>query len=324
MDIFDQYQPLINRINQCLLESISPKLPSNLHEPIHYFLDDQSGKKIRPLLSVFSCDALGGDSEDAIAAATAIELFHDFTLIHDDIMDQDELRRGKPTIHVKWDSGTAILVGDALIGLSFQQLMRSPTNYLNQVAMIFAEALVKVCEGQALDKLFETMPAVSLDSYLDMIAQKTAWLFKVACEIGAILGGGSQEQVHLLSEYGFNLGMAFQIQDDLLDFIADESKLGKKIGSDFKMDKKTYITLKYQDMLQQNPQLRKNYPQHEIDFDSLADFQKALHEIGLVKEVEKEVNHYFEKSIVFLKEVLPNRTDHALYKISQLIHERQY
>lgn len=324
MDIFDQYQPLIKRVNQCLLESISPKLPSNLHEPIHYFLDDQSGKKIRPLLGVLSCDALGGNSEDAIAAATAIELFHDFTLIHDDIMDQDELRRGKPTIHVKWDSGTAILVGDALIGLSFQQLMRSPEKHLSRVAKIFSEALVKVCEGQALDKLFESMTDVSLDSYLDMIAKKTAWLFKVACEIGAILGDGSQKQVNLLSQYGYNLGLAFQIQDDLLDFVADESKLGKKIGSDFKMDKKTYITLKYQDMLRRDPQLQKNYPQREIDYDTLADFQKALNEIGLVKEVEKEANAYFDKSIAYLQEALPHKNDHPLYEISRFIHDRQY
>lgn len=324
MDIFDRYQPLIHRINQCLLESISPTLPQNLHEPIHYFLDDQSGKKIRPLLSVFSCDALGGNSEDAVAAATAIELFHDFTLIHDDIMDQDDLRRGKPTIHVKWDSGIAILVGDALIGLSFQQLMRSPKEHLNRVAKIFSEALVKVCEGQALDKLFESTPQVTLQSYLDMIAKKTAWLFKVSCEIGAILGNGSEKQVNLLSQYGYNLGLAFQIQDDLLDFTADESKLGKKVGSDFRMDKKTYITLKYQDMLQRNPQLRQNYPQREIDYNSLSDFQKALYEIGLVKEVEKEANHYFEKSISYLRQAMPNTGDHPLYEISRFIHDRQY
>lgn len=323
MDIFDRYQPLIKRINQCLLESVPPQSPPNLREPIHYFLD-QSSKKIRPLLSLFCCDAMGGNSEDAVAAATAIELFHDFTLIHDDIMDQDDLRRGKQTIHVKWDSGTAILVGDALIGLSFQQLLRSPENFLNPVVKIFSEALVKVCEGQALDKLFESARQVSLESYLDMIAKKTAWLFRVSCEIGAILGGGGENQVNLLSQYGYNLGMAFQIQDDLLDFIADESKLGKKLGSDFRMDKKTYITLKYQDMLQQNPVLRKNYPQQETAYDSFADFQKALYEIGLVKEVEKEVNHYFEKSISYLQDALPHRADHPLYEISQLIHDRQY
>lgn len=323
MDIFKQYNTLIERINQYLIESMSPESPENLREPIQYFFD-QPSKKIRPLLSVFCCEAVGGNKEDAIPAATAIELFHDFTLIHDDIMDQDEMRRGKPTIHMKWDSGTAILVGDALIGLSFQQLIKSPQKYLDQVVKIFSEALVKVCEGQALDKSFETAPHVNLENYLDMIAKKTAWLFKVSCEIGAILGSGSSKRVEELAQYGYNLGLAFQIQDDLLDFVADETKLGKKIGSDFKMDKKTYITLKYQEILKNKPELKKQYPIQEKDYKSLADFQKTLKEIGLVKEVENEVNRYFEESLNWLQKVLPHKIDHPLYKITQLIQERQY
>lgn len=323
MDIFKQYSTLIDRINQCLIDSVSPDLPETLREPIQYFFN-QPSKKIRPLLSVFCCEALGGIEKDAIHAATAIELFHDFTLIHDDIMDQDELRRGKATIHMKWDSGTAILVGDALIGLSFQQLLKSPVNYLNQVVRIFSDALVKVCEGQALDKSFETATNVRLENYLNMIAKKTAWLFKVSCEIGAILGGGNSHQIEQFSQYGYNLGMAFQIQDDLLDFIADEGKLGKKIGSDFKMDKKTYITLKYQQILQNNPELKKQYPTHEKEYKSLKDFQKALREIGLVREVENEVDQYFKNSLNYLHKILPHKTEHPLYKITRLIEERQY
>lgn len=323
MDIFKQYNSLIERINQCLLDSISPELPKILAEPIQYFFN-QPSKKIRPLLSIFCCNAVGGAEDDAIHAGTAIELFHDFTLIHDDIMDKDELRRGKPTIHVKWDSGIAILVGDALIGLSFQQLMKSSGIYLNQVAKIFSDALVKVCEGQALDKSFETIPQVSLADYLEMIAKKTAWLFKVACEIGAILGGGTPAQIEHLSNFGYNLGLAFQIQDDLLDFTADEGKLGKKIGSDFRMDKKTYITLKYQEILKDNLQLKNQYPDQEKDFDSLADFQKALREIGVMSAVEKEVNQYFEKSLNLLCELLPDEKNHPLYMITHFIKDRQY
>lgn len=323
MDIFKQYNPLIEHINQCLIDSVSPELPGTLRDPIQYFFS-QPSKKIRPLLSVFCCEALGGNKEHVIPAATAIELFHDFTLIHDDIMDQDELRRGNPTIHTKWDSGTAILVGDALIGLSFQQLVKSPENYLNQVVKIFSDALVKVCEGQALDKSFETYSNVNLENYLDMIAKKTAWLFKVSCEIGAILGGGNANQIENLSKYGYNLGLAFQIQDDLLDFIADEGKLGKKIGSDFKMDKKTYITLKYQEILQNSPELKEKYPAHERDYKSLADFQKTLKEIGLVREVENEVDQYFKDCLNYLQKVLPDKITHPLYEITRLIEDRQY
>jgi len=323
VDIFTQYKPWIDRINECLLESVSPRLPRTLSEPIHYFLNNPS-KKIRPLLNIFCCEAVGGNVEDAIPAATAIELFHDFTLVHDDIMDEDDLRRGKPTIHKKWDSGTAILVGDALIGLSFQQLVKSPANYLNQVVKIFSEALVKVCEGQALDKSFETAPQVTPDNYLDMIAKKTAWLFKASCEIGTTLGGGSARQVEQLSQYGYRLGLAFQIQDDLLDFTADENKLGKKIGSDFKMDKKTYITLRYQSILNENPALAKQYPLNETDYQSLADFQKALRELGVVNAVETEINQYFEESVNSLREALPQVNDHPLHQISRFLHDRQY
>jgi geranylgeranyl pyrophosphate synthase len=239
-------------------------------------------------------------------------------------MDQDELRRGKPTIHVRWDSGTAILVGDALIGLSFQQLVKSPAEYLNPIVKIFSEALVKVCEGQALDKSFETILKVDLDNYLDMIAKKTAWLFKVSCEMGAILGGGSPSQVDHLAQYGYHLGLAFQIQDDLLDFVADESMLGKKVGSDFKMDKKTYITLKYESALSQNPDLAARYPEHVADFPSLPEFQKALQELGVVKDVEMELNQYFETSLNYLEEVLHFDANHPLYKITFLVRDRQY
>jgi geranylgeranyl diphosphate synthase type II len=323
VDIFVQYRPWIDRINQCLLESVSPQLPRTLSDPINYFLNNPS-KKIRPLLSIFCCEAVGGNAEDAIPAATAIELFHDFTLIHDDIMDEDDMRRGKPTIHKKWDGGTAILVGDALIGLSFQQLVKSPVNHLNEVVKIFSEALVKVCEGQALDKSFETASQVNLDNYIDMIAKKTAWLFKASCEIGTIIGGGSPLQVEQLSQYGFRLGLAFQIQDDLLDFIADESILGKKIGSDFKMDKKTYITLKYQSILNENPGLAERYPLNEADYPSLADFQKALRELGIVNAVEMEINRYFDESMNSLRKALPHVNNHPLHQISSFLHDRQY
>ncbi|MFQ5584011.1 MAG: polyprenyl synthetase family protein, partial [Calditrichia bacterium] len=220
MEIFNRYKSYLERIDQSLLDSIPAQLPSTLKEPMLYFLSHPS-KKLRPLLTIFSCEALGGRLAVALPVATAVELFHDFTLIHDDIMDEDDLRRGKPTIHVKWDSGTAIMVGDALIGLAYQQLMKSPSRFLSGIVEMFSEALVIVCEGQALDKAFETSRRVNMTEYLAMISKKTAWLFKTACGIGAILGGASPREIELLSQFGNNLGLAFQIQDDLLDFTAD-------------------------------------------------------------------------------------------------------
>ena len=175
-----------------------------------------------------------------------------------------------------------------------------------------------------MDKSFETVRKVTLYDYLDLIAKKTAWLFRVSCEMGAILGGGSRAQIDNLAQYGYDLGMAFQIQDDLLDFVADESKLGKKVGSDFKMEKKTYITLKYDSIWQQNPDLAKRFPEHVASFSSLPDFQNALQEMGVVNQVQNELNQYFEKSLNSLKKVLPVDNDHPLYRITHLVHDRQY
>lgn len=171
MEFSEQFKPYIERVRQDLLNSVAPSLPSSLSEPIHYFLQ-MPGKKIRPLLTLFSCQAVGGRWETALPAAIAVELFHDFTLIHDDIMDQDDLRRGFQTLHVKYGESTAILVGDALIGLAYQELIKSPPDSRDAIVKIFTEALVKVCEGQALDKEFESREQVSVDEYLDMIGKK--------------------------------------------------------------------------------------------------------------------------------------------------------
>lgn len=276
------------------------------------------------MLTLFSCQAIGGDTDDALPAATAIELFHDFTLIHDDIMDQDELRRGLTTLHVKYDEGTAILVGDLLIGLAYQQLMKSTSPQIDKIINIFTEALVKVCEGQALDKEFETRTDVSVDEYLDMISKKTGWLIKVACSIGGLSGNAAPEQVELLTSFGDNLGLGFQIQDDLLDFIADESKLGKKVGSDFRMDKKTHVTLKYRELLQADATLQSRYPMNIPEFNSFSDFQSALYEIGVVESVRKEADFYIQNALSALEKISPLDENNYLYQITQFLQSRQY
>jgi geranylgeranyl pyrophosphate synthase len=320
VDIFDKYKSYLDKIDQSLSDSVPNNLHPALKEPIQYFLNLPS-KKIRPLLTIISCKILGGKIEDALGAAAAVELFHDFTLIHDDIMDDDELRRGEPTIHIKWDNGTAIMVGDVLIGLALQQLMKSPDQHLNRVTKIFGEALVKVCEGQALDKTFETAPQVNMEAYMEMILNKTAWLFKVSCAMGAIVGDGSDEEIKSISRFGDSLGLAFQIQDDLLDFIADEKELGKRVGSDFKMDKKTYVNLKYQQILNQNPELQKRYPKQEKEFGSFGEFQTALYELGVVEEVEKDIAGYFQTCNEALQTM---KYSQPLWEISNIIYQRKF
>ncbi len=323
LDIFEKLTPLNRKIQQYLSGTIRETFPESLKDPITYFLDTP-GKKIRPLFTALSCEAVGGNADDALPAAAGIELFHDFTLVHDDIMDRDDLRRGKPTIHRKWDEGTAILVGDALIGMAYVSLQKCSSDRLPEVLQHFSEAVIKVCEGQALDKEFEKASSVSLDEYLEMISKKTAWLFKVSCQIGAILGNGTTEQVEALTHFGYSLGMGFQIQDDLLDFIADETKLGKKVGSDFKMDKKTYVTLKYQECLRNNSHLRSTYPENIWEFPSLEALKKALYNIGAVEETRKIVDRYIDEALEALSQIQPLNEQNPLYQITLFLQDRQY
>jgi len=181
---------------------------------------------------MLSCEAVGGKSTDAISAGAAIEILHNFTLVHDDIMDHAPSRRGRPTVHKKWDESTAILVGDVLLALAYRELLSTPTPDIQKISQIFTEAVVTVCEGQALDKEFESRTRVYVNEYIMMIEKKTGKLFSASTEIGATIGGGTKTQVQALSNYGAHLGRAFQIQDDLLDVIGDEGTFGKAIGGD--------------------------------------------------------------------------------------------
>ncbi len=323
MAIFTELQPLIDRLQNQLQKSVKDEFPSTLKDPIYYFLESP-GKKIRPLLTLLSCEAVGGGYEDALQAAVGIELFHDFTLIHDDIMDRDDLRRGRYTVHKKWGEESAILVGDALIGLSYEKMMECKSQYLSKVIRLFNEALLKVCEGQALDKEFENRQHVDLNDYLNMISKKTAWLFKLSCQIGAILGGGSPDQVDLMTQFGYFLGMGFQIQDDLLDYMGEENTLGKKIGSDLKMDKKTYITLKYREHILKNNDLKSSYPQTLSQYNKITKVKNALIELGIARETENVVNQYIESALDLLKGVQPLTEENKLFQMVLALQKRQY
>ncbi len=323
MEVFEKLAPLSERVQQELERAVWQSFPTTLRDPILYFLKTP-GKKIRPLFNLLSCQAVGGNVEDALPAAVGLELFHDFTLIHDDIMDQDELRRGTLTIHKKWDVGTAILAGDALIGMAYRSMQQAHTDRLVDILHLFSEAVIKVCEGQALDKEFENRPEVSEAEYLDMISKKTAWLFKISCQIGALIGGGSEAQVQAMAEFGYQLGIGFQIQDDLLDFVADESKLGKHVGSDLQRDKKTYVTLKYRELIEKHPHRAEQYPSHIYQFTSLEELKAALYQLGLVEETQQVVENYISRALRALETVQPLNPENHLYQITQFLRQRQY
>jgi geranylgeranyl diphosphate synthase, type II len=229
---------------------IAPGSMHSLFDPVKYIMAN-GGKRIRPLLLMLSCEAFGGNAKNAVDAAIAIEILHNFTLVHDDIMDNASTRRGKVTIHKKWDVNTAILVGDDLIGLSYRSLLNSKTERISDVIKTFTDGVIEVCEGQALDKEFEIKQDVSINDYYLMIRKKTAELLKTAATMGAIIGGADEIGITAIREYAENIGLAFQIHDDLLDVIANETKFGKKIGGDILEKKKTYLYVKALEILKE-------------------------------------------------------------------------
>ena len=238
---FDAYKEEIDRSLSALLRGRNPR---ELYEPMGYVLD-AGGKRIRPMLVLLAAEAVGGRAEVVLPAALALEILHTFTLVHDDIMDRDALRRGRPTVHTRWDEATAILAGDGLVTLAYQTLLSLDHPALAEAARLFTDGLLVLCEGQAMDKAFELRETVSVEEYTLMIQKKTAKLLEVACEVGAVLGGATPQARRDLGDFAGAWGEAFQIQDDLLDIMGDEAVLGKPCCSDIRAQKKTYLTLHF-------------------------------------------------------------------------------
>ena len=220
-----------------------PKTPSLLYEPIDYILG-LGGKRMRPILVLMAHQLFDKNIEKAISPALAIEVFHNFTLLHDDIMDNAPLRRGQKTVHEKWNSNVAILSGDTMLVQAYQLMAEVDNAIVKQVLAVFSKAAIEVCEGQQWDMDFETQSDVSIHDYLKMIEYKTAVLLGAALQIGAITAGASKEEQNHLYAFGRDLGIAFQLKDDLLDAFGDAETFGKQVGGDIMANKKTYLYLK--------------------------------------------------------------------------------
>ncbi|RZP06855.1 MAG: polyprenyl synthetase family protein [Flavobacteriales bacterium] len=218
-------------------------VPENLYAPVHYILS-LGGKRIRPILTLVSTDIFSGSPAKALDAALAGEVFHNFSLVHDDIMDSADLRRGNITVHKKWDSSTGILSGDVMLILAYQIFENYEPDIFVPMASLFSKTAIRVCEGQQLDIDFETRKEISLEEYLLMITCKTAELIGAAMKMGAIIADASLEQQEKIYDFGKNLGIAFQLQDDYLDCYGNENDFGKKIGGDIIEKKKTFLYLK--------------------------------------------------------------------------------
>ncbi len=236
-------------INQ-LQEKISQEInklnfdiqPARLYEPIKYTLD-AGGKRIRPSLVLAACNLFSDDIEHAVPIALAFEMFHNFTLLHDDIMDNSPIRRNKDTVHIKWDTNTAILSGDAMMIKAYEFLKELPANLMKDIFSVFNDTALQVCEGQQYDMDFEDLEHVTEDEYLNMIKLKTSVLIAASLKAGAICGGANDNDAELLYDFGLNIGLAFQVQDDLLDVYADTELFGKQTGNDIISGKKTFLLI---------------------------------------------------------------------------------
>jgi geranylgeranyl diphosphate synthase type II len=234
---------LQNKIKQALLSQNFNLNPPQLYNPISYTISF-GGKRMRPVLVLMACNLFKENIEKAVLPALGIEMFHNFTLIHDDIMDNAPLRRGKKTVYKKWDTNIAILSGDTMFALSYKYLINTEKKVLAQVLKIFNQAAVNVCEGQQYDMNFETTNNVSVKNYIEMIRLKTAVLLAASLKIGAVIGGANKQDADNIYKFGESIGLAFQLKDDLLDTFGNQKKFGKKIGGDIISNKKTYLYIK--------------------------------------------------------------------------------
>ncbi len=288
--IYEEQRKIIESKISKLLKN---KKPVSLYEPCDYIIQS-GGKRLRPLLVLLSAKAAGGSFDQVYNAALAVELFHNFTLVHDDIMDNADKRRGRITLHKKYDLSTAILAGDSLIAIAYENLLKDCKENDKSVLSTFTQGIVEVCEGQSLDKEFEIRNYVSIKEYLVMIQKKTAALLEVCCSIGAQIGGGTKEEISALSKFGKNLGLAFQIQDDLLDIMADEAEFGKKIGGDLIEGKKTFLFLKALEKAKgKNLKSFKDVIKNKgIREDQVDEYRELYKKLGVIDETKKEIERY--------------------------------
>lgn len=312
-------------IDQRLSTAIRKNEPVSLYEPMKYVLA-AGGKRIRPLLILLSCEAVGGSANQALHAAVAIEVLHNFTLVHDDIMDNASSRRGRATVHVRWDTNTAILVGDELVALAYRELLKTRSRAIAHVADVFTEGVVQVCEGQSFDKEFETLNDVSLNDYLLMISKKTGKLFSVSSEIGALIGGGTEREIRALRAFGTSLGRAFQIQDDLLDIMADEQELGKRIGGDILEGKKTFLLLQAFERAKGKDRtvIRSVIEKKRITPKLIPAVKEIYERLGVIQTAKQWIDRDIRQATLQLMKLRDTQARTMLFRFSDMVLNRQF
>jgi geranylgeranyl diphosphate synthase type II len=298
----EKYQKaFVNYLN----EFTTPKAPNSLYEPIEYILR-LGGKRLRPVLTLMTTDIFNGSYEKSLDAALAIEVFHNFSLIHDDIMDDAPLRRGQQTVHEKWDLNTGILSGDAMLILAYQLFENYEGHTFKALAKLFSKTAIEVCEGQQYDIDFESRNDVTIPEYLKMIEYKTAVLVGAAMKMGAIVANASVEDQDKIYDFGKNLGIAFQLQDDYLDAFGNPETFGKQVGGDIIENKKTYLFLKALELseTEQRDQLLKFYTNDASNIeDKISSVKQIFNESGASSETNIIIENYTEKAFNILDSI---------------------
>ncbi len=299
--------------------------PHELYAPIEYIMR-QGGKRMRPTLCLLSCDMFGGDIDDCMVPAVAAEIFHNFTLVHDDIMDQAPLRRGMETVYHKWSSDIALLSGDTMLIKAFQYVLATKKDYSYDVFAELCKVALEVCEGQQFDLNFETQDDVTLDAYLEMIRLKTAVLLASVLKIGAIVAKADAESQKAVYDFGINIGMAFQLQDDIFDCYGDVSVFGKMIGGDIADNKKTYLYLKALELASEedrntlNQLFKMPKGRDERKMQTVLDIYEKYNVKGVVADL---MTKYYEASLKNLEEIdLPEDRKRTLRDYADYLYTR--
>lgn len=299
--------------------------PKGLYAPIAYTMA-AGGKRVRPQLAMIACGIFGGNEQEVAPAAMALEVFHNFTLLHDDVMDKAEVRRGRPTVHIQWNENTAILSGDQMMIEAYKLLAELPADKLHKVLRLFNEMATEICEGQQYDVDFESQEHVTIEEYLKMIRLKTSVLLATALQIGSYLAGANEAQQEALYQFGINVGLAFQIQDDILDVWGDPKTFGKAVGGDISCNKKTYVYLTAQKLA--DDELTEKLHQWygsvlDDNTEKIAAVKGIFEQLNVRAACEAVVEDYTQKALLILDTLPQNAATEQLRQLANKLNTRK-
>lgn len=299
--------------------------PKGLYAPIAYTMA-AGGKRVRPQLAMIACGIFGGNEQEVAPAAMALEVFHNFTLLHDDVMDKAEVRRGRPTVHIQWNENTAILSGDQMMIEAYKLLAEVPADKLHKVLRLFNKMATEICEGQQYDVDFESQEHVTIEEYLKMIRLKTSVLLATALQIGSYLAGANEAQQEALYQFGINVGLAFQIQDDILDVWGDPKTFGKAVGGDISCNKKTYVYLTAQQLA--DAELAEELHQWygsvlDDNTEKIAAVKGIFEQLNLRAACEAVVEDYTQKALLILDTLPQNAATEQLRQLANKLNTRK-